>query len=183
MKKILLAACAVLALTGAARGEDGRLWGQSGPWSLIQMPPAANACLAAINPGQDTLIISSDVDGRGRLVFGRNAWKLPEGKYKIFLHIDNEDRLELQAFTTTENSLAMDFKWTEGVYKSLASNSTMTITAGTQTLAFSLAGTAKMLPELFRCVGEVKAASTSNPFADQSPAAPASTPSNPFKVL
>lgn len=184
MKKLLLAACAVLAMTGVARGEDGKLWGRSGPWNFIQLPPKSNACLAVINPGHDTLIIASDVNGKGRIVFGRDTWKLPDGKYTVTGRLDGGDPVDLQAFTTTENSLASDFEWTEAVLRNLSTSNTLTIVAGTQTLSFSLVGSAKMLPELFRCVGEIRAAAAANPFAGQAkpqPAAPVSTPSNPFK--
>lgn len=185
MKKMLLAACALIAMSGVALAEDDpKFFSQVDDWSLFQVGDVG-ACMAAkyndpSSSTSDHLIVSAHLDGKGRVVVVRESWQLPEGAYKITVQFDGGEKKEIDAFTTTKNSLATEFDWDENVFSLLSSGRKLTVWVGNQVLGFSLDASSRMLPDLFKCIGEVRSAS--NPFGSP-PAAPVSSPSNPFKAL
>jgi hypothetical protein len=184
MKK-MLAACALIAMSGAALAEDPKPFGQVDNWSLFKAGDVG-ACMATKYNGPsdtgDHLIISAHLDGKGRVVVVRESWQIPEGAYKITVQFDDGEKKEVDAFTTTKNSIATEFDWNQNVFSLLSSGRKLTVWVGNQVLGFSLDASARMLPDLFRCIGEVQSASNSNPFGSV-PAAPVSAPSNPFRAL
>jgi hypothetical protein len=180
MKKILLAACAVLAMMGAARSEEIKEVGKVGGWALLRGP---EHCAASSQFQNGTFLgFGVDVGGNTWMRITNPEWKIPAGSYSVRVQFDKvvPDSVPASA-SDTGHSLTVPFEMNETGYNLLTKGAVMAVTIGSAAYSYSLAGTAAMFPALLGCVRDI--AKAANPFAGQSrpPAAPVSTPSNPFK--
>lgn len=176
MRKILLAACAVLALTGAARGELFRDVAAIEGWQVVA---GSDHCAAAQDYENSTsLIFGVEMNGAFWVRIYNESWKIPEGQYPLKFSVDKSDAQSWQA-TGDGKRITIPVIMNEDLYLLLTRGAVMNLTIGGVIHKYALTGTKAMLPALLGCVRDI--AKAANPFADQP--APVSTSSNPFKVL
>jgi hypothetical protein len=180
MKKILLAACAVLALTGMARSEEYKEYATVGGWQINRL---ADRCVGFAGYKNGTaLSFGMDVSGNTWLRVVNSKWKIPAGNYVVKVQIDNEELKDMN-FSADEGGtdLVSGFVMDQAAYNYLTKGSALSLTFGKTTYNYTLKDSAGMIAKLLECTGQVTKAA--NPFASQpSPsAAPVSTPDNPFR--
>jgi hypothetical protein len=183
MRKVLLAACAVLAMTGAAFGGDAKSYATVGNWEVFSFEKHCTAY--GIYQNGTTLYFGANADAETWLMVSHEAWKIPAGTYRVPAQIDSVE-LEDMAFVvgSTGNFMKFDFEMKEVAYNLITKGKLLTLKIGSQTYRYTLKDTSGMLPKLFECVGQI--AKAANPFHGQSsapaaPSEPVSTPSNPFR--
>lgn len=177
MKKILLAACAVLAMTGATKGEELKEYAKVGAWGIYR---SDEHCSSGSDYQNGTsLIFGVNTDGQTWLKVYNAAWKIPQGSYTVGAQIDTIELKKL-TFAASEDghSIINQFDMSEGAYNLLTRGNLLSLSIGGTSYRYFLKDTATMIPKLLACIGEVSRAS--NPFGTPQ-AAPVSTPSNPFK--
>jgi hypothetical protein len=180
MKKILLAACAVLALTGVARGDDLKAYATVGNWGIFS---SGEHCAAGGDYQNGTsLIFGVNTAGETWLKVYNGAWKIPAGSYTVGAWIDKVELKDL-TFVASEDghSIINQFTMGESAYNLITKGNLLSLSIGGTAYRYVLKDTQVMIPKLLACIGQV--AKAANPFAGQSqtPPAPVSTPANPFK--
>lgn len=176
MRKILLAAAAVLALTGAAQGVEIRDYAQVGKWAI---ETAETYCSATTYfPAVDHhLTFAIGANGKASIVINNPKWNIPEGEYAIRAAVDDKVPANFTA-NAEKTTVLWDIALGENNIGILSRASTLHVYIGNVDYQYSLAGSAAMLGSLVRCSVELVAGA--NPFGTPQ-AAPVSTPSNPFK--
>jgi hypothetical protein len=177
MKKILLAACAVLAMTGAARGE---VLGTAGAWTVSKSETTCFTHVAYTN--WQTLVFGLQADGQAGITVVNRAWNIPKGSYKVKFWVDRPAQAELDA-SAEGNTVTVPYIISAEAVDLLSNGASMSLMLGNQVYKFDLTGSGKALGALINCATTQLVNTESNPFAGQSapPAAPVSTPSNPFR--
>lgn len=180
MRKILLAACAVLGMTGAARGGELKDYAKVGGWGIFS---SDEHCAAGADYQNGTsLIFGVNTEGQTWLKVYNTAWKIPEGSYTVAARIDTVELKDL-TFKATEDghSIINQFTMGESAYNLITKGSRLSLGIGGTIYQYVLKDTSVMIPKLLACIGTV--ARSANPFSGQSApsAAPVSTPANPFK--
>ncbi len=180
MRKILLAACAALAMTGVARGDDLQKYSTVGAWSVDK---GDNACVSSASYGHNktSLLFSINKNGQSLLIsIGNEKWSIPNGKYEVRSATDDNIPAKFEALGDG-NLITIKTGLSQQAIDLLSKGSSLHIWIGSDEYAYGLQGSAAMLQSLVACAGQL--ARAANPFAGQSsaPAAPVSTPSNPFK--
>jgi hypothetical protein len=182
VKKILLAACAVLAMTGSALGGENKEYAKVGGWGIYN---SDEHCAAGADYQNGTsLIFGVNTEGQTWLKVFNEAWKIPAGSYTVGAWIDKVELNDL-TFTASEDghSIINQFNMGESSYNLITRGNRLSLVIGGTTYQYILKDTSVVLPKLLECIGTV--ARSANPFAGQSPAeqpaAPVSTPSNPFR--
>lgn len=177
MKKLLLAACAVLAMTGVARGEDLKPYTKVGAWEVLF---DRRLCMASATYTHNDTVLSFGVTAGGiaSIAILNPKWNIPEGKYEIRSAIDGGVPAN---FTANANNQIVSWSFTlgENNISLLSKGTTLHVYIGDTEYGYGLAGSAAMLSTLVQCASKI--AADANPFNGQQPAAPVSTPSNPFK--
>jgi hypothetical protein len=180
MRKVLLAVCAVMAMTGVAFGEEAKHYSTVGNWEVFSYKEHCTSI--GMYENGTTLYFGANVNADTWLIVGNNDWKIPAGKYKVPAQIDTVVLSDLE-FEVGDNGSIMifDFEMKEAAYNLITKGKLLTLKLGSQTYRYALKNTSAMMPKLFECVGQI--AKASNPFNGQSsaPAEPVSTPSNPFR--
>lgn len=177
MKKLLMAAAAVLALTGAAHGGELKDYATVGGWGIFS---SDEHCAAGGDYQNGTsLIFGVNTDGETWLKVYNAAWKIPAGSYTVAAKIDTVELSDL-TFQATEDghSIVNQFTMGESAYNLITKGNRLSLVIGGATYRYTLKDTSAMLPKLLACISQV--ARASNPFGGK-PAAPVSTPSNPFR--
>lgn len=176
MRKLLMAATAVLALTGAARSEEFKDYAKVGDWNIVS---SDGHCAAAGNYQNGTsLIFGVEADGGTWLRVYNGAWKIPAGEYKVGGSIDKVPFDLTFRADETGARLTNSFRMDSDAYNLLTKGARLTLNIGSTTYQYLLRDTSAMIPRLLECIGQV--AKASNPFHGRQ-AAPVSAPSNPFK--
>jgi hypothetical protein len=179
MKKALLAACALLAMAGGALGGETKEYAKVGGWRISS---TEDRCVGFADYQNGTVLaLGVDTSGDTWLRVVNQDWKIPAGKYAVKVRIDGEDMKDMSFLADEEgNGLVTDFVMNDAAYNYLTKGSILSLTFGETTYNYTLKDSSVMIPKLLTCIGQV--AKASNPFAGQAqPAAPVSTPSNPFK--
>jgi hypothetical protein len=179
MKKALLAACALLAMAGVALGGETKEYAKVGGWQISSLE---DRCVGFAGYKNGTaLSFGADTSGNTWLRVFNPEWKIPAGKYVVKVQIDDEKLSDMIFWADEEGTdLVNNFVMNEAAYNYFTKGSILILTFGETTYNYALKDSATMLPTLLKCIGQVTKAS--NPFAGQAqPAAPVSTPSNPFK--
>lgn len=177
MRRIFLAACAVLTMTGAAHGDGLKEYAKVGGWGLFS---SDEHCAAGADYQNGTsLIFGVNTDGETWLKVYNAAWKIPQGSYTVGARIDTVELNDL-AFTATEDghSVVNQFSMGESSYNLITKGNLLSLSIGGTMYRYALKDTAAMIPRLLSCIGEV--ARATNPFGTPQ-TAPVSTPTNPFK--
>jgi hypothetical protein len=176
MKKLLMAATAFLALTGAAKGEGLKDYATVGGWNIYNS--AVHCSASADYQNGTSLIFGVNTEGQTWLKVYSDAWKIPQGSYTVTARVDKVELNDL-TFSATEDghSIVNQFTMGESAYNLITRGNILTLNIGGTSYWYALKGTSAMLPKLLECIGQV--ATASNPFSAQP--APVSTPSNPFK--
>jgi hypothetical protein len=184
MRKVLLAACAVLAMTGVARGEEAKFFARTaGNWEIYTL---RDQCTTA-DTFQNGTILSFGINTRGvswiRVM--HPEWKIPAGNYSVDGQVDNGVAFSW-AFEADDGGqgIVANFKMDNAAFDTFTRGKVLRLKIGSTVYGYSLNGTSALFPKLFECVGQI--AKVSNPFHGQSsapaePAAPVATPSNPFR--
>jgi hypothetical protein len=173
MRKLLLAAPALLALTGAAQGED---YAKVGNWTVETEITYCSA--TGYYPASDQhLTFAIGANGKASIVITNPKWNIPEGEYAIRAAVDDKVPANFTA-KAEKTTVLWDIALGENNIGILSRASVLHVYIGSTDHQYSLAGSAAMLGSLVRCAGELVAGD--NPFGSPQ-AAPVSTPSNPFK--
>lgn len=177
MRKILLAACAVLGMTGAARGE---VLGTVGAWTVSKSETTCFTHVAYKN-GQ-TLVFGLQADGQAGISVVNRAWSIPSGAYKVKFWVDRTVQTELDA-SAEGNTVTIPYIISAEAVELLSKGAHLSLMLGNQVYSFDLTGSDSAMTALITCATTKLASSPSNPFAGQPApsAAPVSPPSNPFK--
>lgn len=172
MRRSLIAACALLALAGPARGADVRDVGTVGPWRVVAGP---GHCAASSEHQNGTLLgFGVDVDGNTWMRITNLAWKIPSGSYRVRVQFDRAQPGDMDASASdTGKSITVQFTMDEAGYNLITRGAVLRVTLGSTDYRYALADTAAMMPRLLECVGRL--VREANPFAGQ----PASA--NPFQ--
>lgn len=183
MRKFLLAACAVLTMTGVARGEESRKYAQVGAWGIdaVKSKPGNFCMSSAYFPhNETTLAFGVGVGGGAVIQIVNQKWSIPEGDYPIRSAIDGSIPANFES-TANGASITWKFGLNENNISLLSKGSVLNVYIGGATYQYGLGGTAAMFPELIKCAAKLSA--DTNPFSGQSApsAAPVQTPANPFK--
>jgi hypothetical protein len=182
MKKALLAACALLAMAGTARGEVVHHGDVQG-WTISALSQETEKlCVAEKGyPGNYKLGFSLTQGGDIASINVMNEkWDIPKANYTVRSWVDDGKPSEFGA-VSLGSLLMVRYDLNETAFRVLTSGSRVFFEIGAERLQFDLQGTALMFPELIKCA--MALGSASNPFGGQTqqPAAPVSTPSNPFR--
>ena len=168
MRKLLMAAAAVLAMTGAARGAQVAGWDVS---------PGEDICSAERNfGGEYNLIFGMMPNGVSGISILNRKWSIPKGEYPIRVWVDNAAQVDFTA-TAAGPLLTFQYKLNEASYNLFSRGVKLNIIIGEDHYWFGLSGSASMMDALLKCASGMRKAA--NPFSDQT--APVSNPSNPFK--
>lgn len=176
MRKILLTACAVLTMTGVARGEEFKGYATVGNWNIVS---SDGHCAAAGDYQNGTsLIFGVNTEGQTWLKVYNGAWKIPAGSYTVGARIDTVELKDL-TFNASEDgrSIVNQFTMGESAYNLITKGNLLSLAIGGTAYRYVLKDTSVMIPKLLECIGTV--ARSANPFAGQP--APAPVSSNPFK--
>lgn len=179
MKKLLLAAAAVLAMTGAARGEMKAI-GQIGIWELRagRHGDSTHCVSVAEYKNETALVFGVNIKGESWLRIVNAAWRIPAGEYRVGLQIDSAAPGIMTGIVAGDGrSIDIPFEMNEGAFNLITKGAQMRLVLGTASYAYNLTSTEQMLPALVRCAGQLEQAA--NPFAGQPAPAPAAT-TNPF---
>lgn len=186
MRKFLLAACAVLAMTGAARGEDGnsvKVIGNVGQWEVVNSP--VHCAASAGYQNGTSLVFGVTKDARAFIRVYNKDWNIPTGKYQVAVQVDRSEQV-MMTFSVSDvgNRISAFYDLNESAYNLIANGAILKLNIGGTAYHYSLKGSADMMMALVSCAGQV--AKAANPFAGQAapaeqPADPVSTPANPFK--
>lgn len=180
MKKILLAACAVLALTGVARG-DGPIkeYATTGNWRIQS---DSDSCYATTTyPSiHHSVTFAVTANGSSVVFINNQKWKIPKGEYEIMSAVDGGIPAKFTGLSE-DSIVSWKFDLSENNINTLSKGSILHVYIGGVDYKYSLEGSSSMLVALIRCTATL--AVSANPFAGQpSPsAAPVSTPDNPFR--
>lgn len=180
MKKILLAACAVLAMTGVARGEDVQKVGTVGNWEVFKGDAHCN--VSADYQNGTSLIFFLTAEGDFSLRVWSEKWQIPSGSYSVGFQMDEAPTANLKFFANTSgNSIEAPIKLTEDVYSVIADGKFLKLKIGSEAYRYSLNGSAAALKAVIGCASEL--VKSGNPFSgtSQQPAEPKEDPSNPFR--
>jgi hypothetical protein len=176
MKKLLMAATAVLALTGAAHGDEFKPFSTVDVWAIENNE---NICMShASYPHNGTLLFfAMNTAGLASITINNQQWSIPEGEYEVRAAVD--DRAPAKFTANAEGtSLSWRIALSENNVSMLSKGSVLHVWIGKTSYQYILNGTAAMMAELIRCTA--KLTTSANPFGSPQ-TDPVSTTSNPFK--
>ena len=179
MKKMLLAACALLAMAGTARGDEISDYASVGHWDIVK---GDSHCTSLGGYENGTLLaFSVNLGGDTWISVAHPKWKIPAGEYKVPARVDSVELSDMTFVVEQDGSTRMtyNFQMTETSYNFLTKGNVLSLNIGNTVYQYKLKDTSKMIPKLLECIGSV--AASANPFHGQKPVAPVSTPENPFK--
>lgn len=178
MKKLLLAAAAVVALAGPALGSDLKPYAVAGNWEI---DAAEKFCLATTHYSDigHSVGFGISVSGSAKIIISNTRWNIPAGDYEIRAAVDDKATADFTAQAAGQG-IFWEFVLNESNINILSKGHTLSVYIGGATFNYSLANSAAMLDSLLRCTAEKVAA---NPFIDEPKQAPVSSQSNPFKRL
>jgi hypothetical protein len=176
MRKLLLAATALLALTGAAYGEEPKHFSVADVWTIESNEGFCTSYASYPHNGTH-LFFAMSTDGKASITINNPQWSIPEGEYDIRAAVDDRAPTVFSASADGAN-LSWLIALSENNVSMLSKGSALHVWIGKTAYRYALNGTAAMLPELARCTTKLMA--NSNPFGTPK-TAPVSTPSNPFK--
>jgi hypothetical protein len=177
MRKLLLAATAILALTGAAHGDEFKEYAKVGAWSV---EAGEGFCMASAHYDHNDNFLTFAIAGNGKasITITNPKWHIPEGEYEIRAAVD--DKIPANFTANAEKTIvSWGIALGENNIDILSKGSLLHVYIGDKEHTYGLNGSAAMLGSLIRCVDEIVFGS--NPFSDPPKTAPVSTPSNPFK--
>jgi hypothetical protein len=184
MRKVLLAACAVLAMTGSAFGEEPKLYATTaGDWNIFSFK---DRCSTSDFFKNGTILqFGIDESLTPWLRVNNPEWKIPAGEYQVAIAFDNGNAAPW-AFQADEDGkgIVASYILDETSFGAFTRSSVLNLKIGAKVYSYSLKGTSAMFPKLLDCIANL--AISANPFHGQSsapaaPSEPVSTPSNPFR--
>jgi hypothetical protein len=137
-------------------------------------------CMASayFQHNETTLAFGIGVNGSAAITITNQKWNIPEGRYEIKGAIDG-DNLSSVIGNGDKKTVSWLFVLGENSINALSKGKVFRVIVGNSEYQYGLAGSSMMLSALIQCATQVS--SDANPFHGQPPAAPVSTPSNPFK--
>jgi hypothetical protein len=181
MRKLLLAATALLALTGAARGEEPKLFATTaGDWKIYSYQDRCGTSDTFKNG--TVLSFGVDTSGTSWIRVMSEQWNIPLGVYQVEGGIDDDNSFAWN-FEADKGGkgIVANFEMDQAAFNAFTKGNVLRLKIGSTVYGYSLTGTSALFPKLLECIKQV--ATASNPFSGQKPVAPVSTPSNPFRPV
>ena len=177
MRKLLMAAAAVLAMTGAAKSEEAKLYATTaGDWKIYTYQ---DRCTTADTFKNGTVLsFGVDTSGTSWIRVMSAQWNIPHGSYQVEGRIDDASSFSW-SFEADEGGkgIVSNFEMDRAAFDAFTKGSILRLKVGSETYGYSLTGTSALFPKLLECAGQI--AKAQNPFSGQT--APVSNPSNPFR--